>query len=115
MKNITAVTHITLSIGSAVSASTKYKHYGPVTIAKGDEGTSIVVERAFRNRRSIWYRAGYIRFGASQPVWVETKELSPALYVVTSTGRTCDEESCREIVYHVQDAANASANAHIAA
>ena len=113
MTSITALTHLTLSIGSAVSASTKNPCLGTVILAKGDEGTALVVERAFRNRRAIFYKAGYLRAGSNKTVWVETRELMPTLYLNTADGRTLDEVVCREICYRMMDAANASAKAKV--
>jgi len=113
MKSITAVTHLTLSIGEARHASAN-SHKAFVVLAKGDEGTSIVIQATYPNHRALKYRAGYVRFGASKPVWVVEKGEMPAcpLSLPPHRGdcRTLDEALCRDVVNQVTDAANAVAD-----
>lgn len=115
MKNITSVTHTTLSIGAAHYAS-KNNHKATVVLGKCDEGTSIVIQATNVSRRSRFVKCGYVRFGARKEVWVETRELPVCpLSLTCDTGETLDERLCREITNRMTDAANASANAKIAA
>lgn len=115
MKNITAVTHLTLSIADAHRAS-KTNHNAPVTLGKCDEGTCIVIRSRYPNRRHDSFQCGYHRFGARKAVWVETRELPfCSLATLTAHGRTLDEAICREVVNNMTDTANASANARISA
>ena len=105
---ITSVNHLTLSIGQAhfASKSNKAKGLGTVVLAKGNDGTSIVIEAQYPNRRERSFRYGYSRFGL-RPIWVGTYTLSVcSLSLKCDDGTTLDERTCRDVVDKATDAAN---------
>ena len=74
---ITATTTVTSSIVDSVYASRENKGLGFIVIAKGNEGTAVVIESQFENRRAVHFRYGYLRFGARKPIWVGATMLGP--------------------------------------
>jgi hypothetical protein len=114
MKTIESVKFYTLSIRGAYEASLKNQK-ALVVLAKGDEGTSIVLQARWPNRISRFARVGYCRFGRP-PVWVVVDyEFSVAPYLKTPAGVTLDEAAVRLLVEDVVEAANNVAKARSAA
>jgi hypothetical protein len=107
---ITSVNHLTLSIGQAYHASASNKALGGlVVLAKGNDDTSIVIKAQYTNRREKSYRAGYVRFGHSKPIWCFDKKIPLCpLTLKCDDGSMLDEKICREVVNSVTDMANAT-------
>jgi hypothetical protein len=105
---INALNHLTISIGQAhfASKSNKAKGLGTVVLAKANDGTSIVIEAVYANRRERHFRYGYTRFGL-RPIWVGTYTLPVCpLSLKCDDGTTLDERICRDVVDKATDAAN---------
>lgn len=108
---ITSVNHLTSSISSAHYASkeNKSRGLGLVVLAKGNEGTSVVIEATYANRRERSFRYGYTRFGL-RPVWVGhyTLPVSSAERRSCPNGQTVNQLICSNLVREVVAAANAT-------
>ena len=105
---ITSLTHLTLDIFAAVNAARKYHGDGVLILAKGNDGTAIVIKAIYpnRNRREIAY--GYLRFGAEAPVWVGKRFIKQVWECWSNEVMAIAESTCREICNEATDAANAA-------
>jgi hypothetical protein len=74
LTQITSVTALCLDLHKAYVAS--FENPGmPVILAKGQDGTAIVLQATYRNRFGRFAKIGYLRFGSVKPVWVDTRRL----------------------------------------